>query len=246
MPKFGDTSELQTHKTGNFAFSAAKIENLGASEYTLATIVADRSGSTSGFQNDMENALKEIVKALQLSPRADNLLLRFVSFDNNLLEVHGFKLLQDCQQDDYANTLSPGGSTALFDSTLNGIEATVNYGKQLTDQDFDCNGILFVVTDGCDNCSTFGKPQVKDALAKIVSSEVLESMLSILIGVNITDTYVARELDTFNREAGFSQYVELKDADKSTLAKLAKFVSQSISSQSQALGTGAPSKSLNF
>ena len=46
--------------------------------------------------------------------------------------------------------------------------------------------------------------------------------------------------------AGFTQYIELADAKANTLAKLADFVSRSISSQSQSLNTGGPSKSLSF
>jgi len=70
--------------------------------------------------------------------------------------------------------------------------------------------------------------------------------VSILIGVNITDSMVSQALNDFNTRAGFTQYVEIGNASKSTLAKLAQFVSKSISSQSQALGTGSASASLTF
>ena len=45
---------------------------------------------------------------------------------------------------------------------------------------------------------------------------------------------------------GFTQYVAIADANATTIAKLGDFVSRSISSQSQALGTGGPSQSLTF
>jgi uncharacterized protein YegL len=244
MPRFDNG--LEKHKTGHFGFSATKLDKLGATEYTLVTIIADKSGSTSAFTKEMESALKEVIRACQHSPRADNLMIRFVTFENDYKEVHGFKLLEQCNLDDYNDSLCAGGQTALYDATLNGVEALNNYGKQLLDQDFAVNGILFVLTDGMDNHSKFGTNQVKQALQKAVAGENLESLVSILIAVNIVDSQASVELDKFNKEVGFTQFIELKDASKSTLAKLAKFVSKSISSQSQALNSGAPSPSVTF
>jgi hypothetical protein len=246
MPKLGGSQNLQQQQAGNFHFSGTRIEDLGATEYTLVTVVGDRSGSTQAFQKDMENVLKEIVDACQKSPRADNLMLRLVTFDDQEQEVHGFKLLQDIHKGDYDGVMPPGGMTALFDAACNGIEATNAYGRKLLEQDFSVNGIVFVLTDGDDNRSTNTASQVKKALEAAVSGENLESMVSILIGVNIQNPAYAAFLQKFHADAGFTQYVELKDATKNTLAKLAQFVSKSISSQSQALGTGGPSQSIVF
>ena len=77
-------------------------------------------------------------------------------------------------------------------------------------------------------------------------SEALESILSILVGVNVNDPSVSQWLKALHQNAGFTQYVELGDAKAATLAKLADFISRSISAQSQALGTGGPSQSLSF
>ena len=248
MPKVGDSGDvnLVQRKAGHFGFSAVKMDDLGASEYTLVVVVEDHSGSVVDFRVDMENALKEIVKACAYSDRADNLVLRVVRFDDFSEEVHGFKLLSQCNVDDYNGVLTPGNMTALYDAAANGIESVTNFGKELQEQDFNVNAIVFVVTDGCDNRSTLTPKQVKEALGKAVKGECLESLVSILIGVNITEPSVAAELQKFNTEAGFTQYVELADANKKTLAKLAQFVSKSISSQSQALGTGGPSQSVTF
>jgi len=246
MPRLGDSQSLQQHKTGHFGFSAVRVEDLGSTEYTLVTIVADRSGSTQGFQTDMESALKEILGACLKSPRADNLMIRLVKFDSQLDEVHGFKLLSQINPSDYDGVLDPGGMTSLFDASVNAIEATNNYGRTLLENDLSVNGIVFVITDGGDNTSRLTANQVKQELERAVSGENLESMVSILIAVNAQEPSLSQLLQKFNSEAGFTQYVELKDASKSTLAKLAKFVSRSISSQSQALGTGGASQSIVF
>lgn len=246
MPKFND-ADLETHKTptGHYGFSATKIGDLEATEYTLVSIVLDESGSTSGFAKELEACTKEIVKACSQSPRADNLMLRLVAFGTNMREVHGFKLLQQCNPDDYDGCYGAGGSTALFDSAENAIQSEQVYAEQLKQSDFMVNGIVFVLTDGEDNASKCGKNDVALALKKCITSEAMESLVSVLVGVN-SNGYLDQYLKTLATDVGFTQYVPLGDANSKNLAKLADFVSKSISSQSQALGTGGPSQSITF
>lgn len=247
MPKLTDASlEEFALPTGNFGFSAERIANLGASEYTLVNIVVDDSGSVVTFKDDMIKCVKEAVKACQLSPRADYLMIRVLSFDQNLREVHGFKLLSAINLDDYNGLLSCGGMTSLYDASCNAVQATSVYGKSLMANDLSVNGIVIVVTDGADNMSVQTRNSVRDALQNAVTDETLESLVSILVGVNVQTKAIADYLKAFKEEAGFTQYVELNNADAKTLAKLADWVSKSISAQSQALGTGGPSRSLSF
>jgi hypothetical protein len=235
-----------TLPNSHYGYSATRLEDLGATEYTIVTIACDVSGSTAAFTFDMEAAITRIVQACKFSPRADNLLLRLVAFDDTLGELHGFKLLENCHLADYGGILRSGGSTALYDAAENAVASTVNYGQQLAAGDFSANAILFVITDGMDNASRLPASKVKEALARAVASEALESVVSVLIGVNVQDPQAARFLAQFQRDAGFTQYVELDRADAATLARLAEFVSRSIGAQSQALGTGGPSRPLVF
>jgi uncharacterized protein with von Willebrand factor type A (vWA) domain len=243
------TDDLEDFKLpgGTYGFSGAKIDTLGATNYTLVNIVVDKSGSVDGFKAELIACIKEVIKACKLSPRADNLMIRLTSFDHKLDEVHGFKMLQDCNLDDYDKALeNGGGATALFDSAENAVSAVSNYGKTLVDNDYDVNGIVVVITDGEDNRSAYTVNNVKSALAGAVKKETLESLVSILVGVNTGEQRMKDYLDNFHQVAGFTQYVDIANANERSLAKLAQFVSKSISAQSQALGTGGPSKSLTF
>lgn len=234
---------------GGYGYTGAKIEDLGAIEYTLVQLLIDESGSTSGFGTDMENCIKEIVQALQLCPRKDNLLFRVNYFNNNIREIHGFMPLDQIKESDYAGTVKSSGSTALFDSTDRVLSEMMDYGSKLGSKKFLYNGIIFVVTDGMDTGanggSTLTPKSVHNHLAKIVADETMESMMSILIGIN-PDQYVQDGLKRCHAEMGFTQYVPMTEATKKSLAKLAKFVSQSVTSASAALGTGGPSKTLVF
>lgn len=244
MPKL-DAESFQGN-AGHFGFSGVKFNELGATEYTLVTIVADRSGSVGSFHAAMEAAIKEVVKSCQRSPRADNLMIRLVTFSTTNEEFHGFKLLSTINLADYDGCLTPLSTTALFDACVDGIEGLSNYGKYLMDQDYNVNGIVFVITDGMNNTGKLAAKHVKQALADAIKTERLESLVSLLITVNVQDYQAKKDLDAFHQEVGFTQVVNLDDAKEKTLAKLAAFVSRSISSQSQALGSGATSQPLTF
>lgn len=230
----------------SFGYSATKLDELGASEYTLVTIVVDKSGSVGGFQSPMEACIKEAVKACKLSPRADNLMIRVVFFNGTLEEIHGYKLLQNCNPDDYNGILQTYGGTALFDATKTSIDATVDYAKTLGDNDFGVNAIVIVITDGDDNSSTYSAAECQKSVQAAIQSEVLESIRTILIGVNTSNGWVKDYLKKFKDEANIDQYEDVATADSKTLAKLADFISKSISAQSQSLGTGGPSQQISL
>jgi uncharacterized protein YegL len=238
---------LDTLKAGsNYKFSATKIKNLGASEYTLATIVVDTSSSVTDFAAQLEQTVKTVFKACDKSPRRDNLMLRLTQFNDQLAEIHGFKLLGSIKEDDYNGVLNVGGMTALFDAMDEAVSTTATYGKQLTGQDYFCNAIVFVITDGQNNR---GSIMVPDAIAKSVANarkaENLQSILVILVGVTNDDNQLDAYLQDVKDKAGVSQYVSIGKATPGKLAKLAEFVSQSISSTSTALGSGTPSQPIN-
>lgn len=247
MPKIYDPT-LETHalRTSHYGFSAENLNHLGATEYTLVTVVADTSSSVTGFANDIEETLKSVLKSCKFSPRADNLMVRVVEFNDSMREVHGYTLLEKLKEDDYNGAIRPCGSTALYDSTFNAIEAASTYGKQLNDMDYTVNAIVIVLTDGEENASAITSAQmIADQVANIARSETLESIRTILIGLNV-NAQLNAYLTKFKDDAKFDQFVAVQDASPKSLAKVADFVSRSISAQSQSLGTGGPSIPLTF
>ena len=256
MPDFDKSKKLDTHTLagkGNFSFSAIKPGDLGAAEYTLVTVGIDVTGSVAPFADELLVTLKKVIEACKKSPRKDNLLVRVITFDEEVHELHGFMLLEDIEPSNYPK-LHPGGCTALFDATGSSIDATLQYGEQLVGNDYDVNAIVIMVTDGADNASRSRTPaDIANSVKSARQSEKLESVLTIVVGLHdpsVTGDSWADEvknaLETFVREAHIDQFVDAGDATPQKLAKLADFVSQSVSSQSQALGTGGPSQPLTF
>jgi uncharacterized protein YegL len=100
---------------------------------------------------------------------------------------------------------------------------------------------VVVITDGENNCGAATADQVKRAVAACRRAENLESILLILVGVTNDDVNLNTYLQTVKDDCGFDQYVSIGKATPGHIAKLAAFVSQSISSTSASLGTGKAS-----
>jgi len=247
MPRLMGNDMEKVDLGRGFNFSGTRLEKLGASEYTLVTIAVDVTGSVGGFEGELRDCLITAVKACKKSPRANNLLLRVITFasqfQNGVNELNGFKPLADIDPDNDYPDFRPGGMTPLNDACYSAIGAMNAYGQKLSDDDYGVNAIAFIITDGDENASVATMQMVKEELNRAITGETMESMISILIGINAQ--YYQAKLEQFQREAGITQYIDAGEATRGRLAKLAEFVSQSVSSQSQALGTGGPSQNIS-
>ena len=231
---------------GGFAFTGARLDRLGASNYTLATLMIDVTGSVDGFQDQLRDMAIQVVESCRFNPMSDNIMLRLALFSSmfakGINEIHGFTPLRDIDTASYPK-FRPGGMTPLNDACYSGIGATNAYAKQLADNDYGVNGLLYVVTDGGENASVATMQMVRDEQQKVVKSETLESMISILVGINTANCLA--DLQRFQNDAGITHFIDGGQATKSNLAKIAGHISHSISSQSQALGTGGPSQNIS-
>ena len=234
---------------GNYGYTGAAIETLTSFENTLAVTLFDESGSTRPFARQMELAVKQIVKFLRRSPRADNLLYAHYHFDRTLKEIVGWTPLQQITEDQFDGCWAGGGSTNLHYSEEKVLEFMRDYAQRQAAQRYLCNGVLCTMTDG-ENYAPAGDighsktpGDVEMAFARVVSSEDLESLVAIMIGIN-PDKGVQDRLEQYAMKVGYTRYLPVEKADEKTLAQIADFISQSIQSQSQALGTGGPSQQI--
>jgi len=249
MPITDDMQITKIPGPGTFQFSAVRPENLGATEYTLVTIVVDETSSVYNFASDLLKTVKSIVEACQKSPRAENLMIRLVSFNDVQTEIHGFKPLSSIKIRDY-KPFKPDGMTALYDATYSAVGATLMYAQTLTNQDFDVNGAIYIITDGMDNMSSTKPKDIANKIKKAENDDDIESMITVLVGLQAPGSGyyddVSKSLNDFKDKAKLTQYIDVGEANPKRLAKLAQFVSHSISSQSQALGSGMASQPLSF
>lgn len=243
-----DMHSMEDFNTSSFSFSGISVDVLYANEYTLVTLILDMSSSVHSYFNELQNMIKTTIETLRdpRAPFAENILLRLVTFNNDVYEEHGFVPITSIDINAYSSIQSPRGITGLYDACINAAEATKAYGLNLTKQDFEVNAINIVVTDGGDNCSLNYGSDVKKLTNDLTKEEAVESIRSILVGVNTRDNSIKNILSKFHTEGGFDQYIDIEDATPSAMAKLSGFVSQSISMQVQANGSGTASKAVEL
>jgi hypothetical protein len=111
------TDDMQTVNAGTFSFSGVRPEKLGAVEYTLVTLVMDRTGSVNGFETELLRVKQAVVEACRKEPRAEYLMFRSVEFNERIDEIHGFVELVNIDPSKYRKP-DCAGSTALFDAML--------------------------------------------------------------------------------------------------------------------------------
>lgn len=246
----GDNEEVMVVPgAGNFQFSAVRPDELEETEYTLVTVVVDISSSVMGFATELLDCVKSIVKACKKNDRSNNLLLRFLVFNEDIMEIHGFKNLSDIDIDAY-NPLNPSGMTALFDATYDGVVATLTYAKQLDDLNYDCNAVVYVITDGMNNRGSMTPGSIKSKIEMSLKKEEIMEIITILVGLHDPNDpwgpEVEQHLKDFRADANLTEFLDIGEATPQKLAKLANWVSQSISSTSQALANGQKSQPLAF
>lgn len=241
MPKLmDDTMEMhQIPGAGSFQFSAVKLDQLGATEYTLVTIVNDYSGSVSDFADALDKMRESVIVGCKKNPRAENVLLRDVTFNSQLYETHGFKPLPDIDPAQYPKA-KPYGSTALFDAVYSAVGATLKYAEDLLNQHYSVNAVLYIVTDGENNASTMTPSEIKKKIQAAKKNEDIDSILTVLVGIT-NDAGTNQYFERFVKQAGIDQYINMRDVTPRKLAKLGELVSQSISSTSQNINTGQSS-----
>lgn len=254
MPKLlgVDAGDVNNTLTG-FGYTSISVDKLGATEYTVVSIVVDKTGSVEPFKDQLEDMLQVSIESCKSSPRALNLLVRSTAFNahwggSDVEELHGFTLLNSLDPTQFRGTIQPDGSTPLYEATLEAIDTTHDYIKKLYDGEHICNAnaIIFIITDGDDNASKITRPDdIAEAIKNIKREEAIESIKTILIGINDNDSHFKGKLEEFRKKAAIDEYVSVGEVTKGKLAKLAQFVSQSISSTSQALGTGQPSQPID-
>lgn len=229
-----------------FGFTAVGIERLGSAEYTLVTIAVDLTGSTEAFAPQLRDMLIAAVEACRETPASENLMVRVIGFSTSLpggiKEFHGFVPLSTIDTSAYP-TFDPWGMTPLNDASFSTVGAMVDYGRDLRTQEYPTNAIGFVITDGCDNDSIHTAADVKRRKQQVRGDEELESLMMILIGINAAK--YKKQLEQFTLEAGFDKYIDAGQVTSTVLARLANFVKQSVSSTSQARGTGGPSQNIS-
>jgi hypothetical protein len=243
-----NNEKSQSWKVGTFQFSGTQVNTIENSNQSLLVLALDTSYSIERFVNPLRDMVKTILQTCSgnKNPLSDSMMVRLVTFDKTVDEFHGFKEINKCVLTDYDALLNKlGDRTALYDGVANSVASLTKYAEELVAEDYSVNGLLAVLSDGLDNYSSSTPNEIKKLLDGAVGELKLESLVSILVGVNTGEAMVAKHLNDFATTTGM-KYIDIKDANETSIAKLANFISKSFLATSSSLGTGKPAASLTF
>lgn len=217
-----------------YHFSGAGVSQLKADAYCLAVGAVDVSSSMSGEEQKLSDCFGHVLAACDKAPNRDAILFRLTQFNERVQELRGFVLPADAPRVPFQTS----GMTALGAACVDAFKSIEAYAEHLVVQgDYQSNGIVFVLTDGEETVEDEDAAiaRVKAELDRIRKSEKLNSIIAILVGFRPEPATEARQ-QRFASETGM-MYVKLVDATPQRLARFAKFVSTSTSSQSRQAGS---------
>ena len=127
------------------------LEDITASDVTLITLLIDRSSSIADRR--LEGAVREgqnaLVDAFSGAKERDAVLMALWTFGSDASVLHGYVSVDDAVKLD-AKSYRPGGSTRLYDTWCDALEANATYAQRLRDGGIPSRSVVVVVTDGED------------------------------------------------------------------------------------------------
>jgi len=227
---------LVRQQIGHFEFTAVDPDNVSSRHVTLAAVAIDRSCSAHDFLPHMVRMLQRLVTTCAQSDVADSVLMRLSGFGNKPEEIHGFYPMARIAAEDYDDVLSAGGTTALYDAVYDAVSSTTHFATMLSRRGVKANGVVVVVADGFDNSSIYTAKEARTVLAEANDSDVLESLVSIFVGINPVEIqYTREEMRKLLCNLG-TEYMDLPDTSAETFLGLADRLSDVVLAQRRRLG----------
>lgn len=203
-------------------FTNFDASNIQEAETINCVFVVDKSSSTYSYIDELNQTLNDFLHEFQRSHVASKMMLSVIEFNENIEVKSAFQPIQDVS--DF--NVKPDGMTNLYGAVLAGIENAVNYREQLEDNGISTKTLVFIITDGLDNCGV--NPNiVKQKIQEIYSNESnCFSFTIMMFGLGEeTDFDHARECMGIKKEMLAKLGTSAKE-----LRKMVSFISSSVSS----------------
>lgn len=214
------------------------IDDIQATDVTLLTLIVDDTGSLSHLIDSVIEGQNMLLESIKKSKQKDNILLSLWKFGPNSKLVHSYVPVDQATKLDRRNYRASEGSTALYDSWMNGLAANIAYAQMLRSSGTPVKNIVVVITDGQDNDSR--KYKVKDV--EQVNKDLLKSEQFILAFVGMAETAADEtQFRLVAEKMGFPDGAILTvDSTSSEIRKVFNMVSQSaIRASQKAVSTAA-------
>lgn len=218
------------YNTNNF--DPNSLANM-TSTVIMFIVVNDVSPSISSYVTEMNTASRDVfMKELKNSHRKDDIVVKCITFNENVEHKSGFLPILNLQ-DDYLDVAPTGNATALYDAVLQGLESAIKYREDLEDQGIEVRTAVFIVTDGQDNSSSYDSAKkIKQIVQDLRTNEAWINSFTInMLGVGNRSSF-----EGSCREMGLdpTKCLVAVGASSSEIRKQFGVISQSVSSSSAA------------
>lgn len=219
---------FQNFNTNNFDPNSLANQT---SSVIMAIVVADVSPSMEedGKADAVNTASTEVfLKELKGCHRKDDIVIKGITFDEEVRHTSGFMRIVDTP-DDYLHIQPQGRGTALYDATLQALEAAVQYRTDLEEQGVDVRTIVYIMTDGVDNSSsTSSCSRIKSIIDDLRKKESWSSSFTInVLGVGEDSDF---RKACINMSLNPDKCLDTISASAAEIRKHMGVISQSISS----------------
>lgn len=148
------------------------VDELESENINLIFLGIDESGSMGSYMGEMQTCLNEFKTALQDSKEADEILVARADFYDTI-QVGGYKKISE-----FDTTFSVYGSTAMYDTIVDGAEKLKDYRKFLRDQGVRVKAVFAIFSDGLDNASRKPFSTAKQSVDFLNSEEITTAFIS--------------------------------------------------------------------
>jgi len=149
------------------------IDDLDTENINLIFLGIDESGSMSSYISEMRNCLSEFKAALIDSKEADEILVARADFYDTT-EIGGYKKISE-----FDTGFATYGSTAMYDTIVEGANKLKEYRKFLKDQGMTrVKAVFAIFSDGLDNASRNGFSSAKREVEGLNSEEITTAFIS--------------------------------------------------------------------
>jgi len=149
------------------------VDELETEVVNLIFVGIDQSGSMSSYTRTMEDSLADFKVALSQSKEADEMLVARANFNDNKIDVGGYKKIEQFDSD-----YSASGMTPLYDVIVEGAEKLTNYMTYLKDQGMRVKAVFAIFSDGDDTSSKNALKEAKEKIDLLNSKEITTAFIS--------------------------------------------------------------------
>ncbi|MEK6828520.1 MAG: VWA domain-containing protein [Nanoarchaeota archaeon] len=234
-----NTATSDNNVNYDFNFGNFNPDNVEVEDTINAVFAIDVSSSVGGYVDELNKGMNEFTQRMQKSHVAEKLFVSIVEFQTDVKVKSGFQPIGQIPNIDFSNSI--GGMTALFEGTRVALKNALDYRESLENAGVNCKTLLFVITDGDNNCP--GKASdVKDMITNLLKEERnVNSFEAILFGIG-KGSGMEQYFTQAASDMGIKNVATI-DNSASDIKKMINFISSSVSSAS---GNGSAISTPNF